>query len=207
MAAMPMQISRGELVASADQRVVMYGRTWEDYETLLKQRGDRSMPRMVYLDGAIELMTTSEDHERIKFIISRLAEVYMLDRGVRFGGYGQWTMKKREPEPEAAAIEADECYRLGSDQTRGRWPDLAIEVVWTSGGLDKLEAYRRIGVREVWSWEDGEISIHVLGASGYEPRLESEVIPGIDLVQIATFVDGPVDTAIHAYRAALTATL
>ncbi len=202
-----MQISRGELVANADQRVVMYGVSWDDYETLVKSRGNRAMPRMVYLDGALEIMTTSEDHEHIKSIIRSLAEVYMLEVGMDFSGYGHWTMKKREPEAEAAGIEADECYRLGRDQTRGRWPDLAIEVVWTSGGLDKLEAYRRIGVREVWYWEDGEIAVHVLEANGYEQREASVVVPGIDLAQIATFVDEPVrSTAIRNYRAARTPT-
>jgi hypothetical protein len=28
-------------------------------------------------------------------------------------------------------------------------PDIAIEVVWTSGGIDKLEVYRGLDVPEV----------------------------------------------------------
>jgi len=36
------------------------------------------------------------------------------------------------------------------------------EVVWTSGGIDKLEIYRRLGVGEVWRWKDSRIEIHVL---------------------------------------------
>jgi hypothetical protein len=32
-------------------------------------------------------------------------------------------------------------------------PDIAIEVIWTSGGIDKLEVYRKLGVREVWYYE------------------------------------------------------
>jgi hypothetical protein len=35
---------------------------------------------------------------------------------------------------------------IGADQTRGT-SDLAIEVTWTSGGIDKLEVYARLGVR------------------------------------------------------------
>ena len=29
-------------------------------------------------------------------------------------------------------------------------PELAIEVVYTSGGIDILKIYRRLGVKEVW---------------------------------------------------------
>src|SRR5205809_735720 len=105
-----MQIPKGEIVGTADQRVVMQRVSWDSYERLLEIRGDRSMPRMVYLDGALELMTTSEDHEDIKTRISRLLEVYMLEAGMEFGAYGQWTMRRKDRE---AGIEADECYRIG----------------------------------------------------------------------------------------------
>jgi Uma2 family endonuclease len=57
----------------------------------------------------------------------------------------------------------DECYIVGPDQNK-EVPDLALEVVWTSGGLDKLEIYRRLGVGEVWIWKDGRITVHALRA-------------------------------------------
>jgi hypothetical protein len=39
-----------------------------------------------------------------------------------------------------------------------------IEVVWTSGGLGKLEIYRRLGVGEFWQWKRGRIQVHLLVA-------------------------------------------
>lgn len=206
MVAMTIPIPDGEHVPTADQRVVMYGMSWEAYEALLELRGDRSRPRMAYLNGALELMTTTEHHERITRVIRALTDSYMLEIGMDFSAYGEWTMKKRGPDEEAAGIEADDCYRLGLDQTEGRWPDLAIEVVWTSGGIDKLEAYRRIGVHEVWFWKAGQIAIYVLTGGKYERRDHSEVIPGIDLALVARFVDEPVlSKAIREYREALRA--
>jgi Uma2 family endonuclease len=47
-------------------------------------------------------------------------------------------------------------------------PDLAIEVIWTSGGLDKREIYRALGVREVWFWRKGRLTVHALRPAGYE---------------------------------------
>ena len=149
-------------------------------------------------------MTTSRNHEQIKNILRALLEVYMVEAGMDFGSYGHYTMELPEPLEKAVAIEADECYLLGLDQSQDRWPDLAIEVIWTSGGVDKLEAYRRLGVREVWFWIDGEIDVHLLVGGRYERRDHSELVPGIDLAQLASYVDEPVlSKAIRAYGDAL----
>jgi Uma2 family endonuclease len=197
-------IPRGEYNLLADHRVVMGGVTWESYQKVLAIRGDGSRPRMAYLDGALELMTTSEDHERIKNFITRLAEMVMLEAGIKYVPYGEWTMRD---ELKAVGIEADECYRLGADQTRGRWPDLALEVIWTSGGIDKLEAYRRIGVREVWFWEPtSAITAYVLRDDTYQRQATSEQLHGIDLALVCALLDRPtLDEALQAFRTSLVA--
>ena len=50
------------------------------------------------------------------------------------------TLKQRDKQ---AGKEPDECYCLYTDKDI---PDLAIEVIYTSGGIDTLEIYRRIGI-------------------------------------------------------------
>lgn len=50
-------------------------------------------------------------------------------------------------------------YELGADRER---PDLAIEVVVTSGAIDKLEAYKRLQIPEVWFWENSRLSLYAL---------------------------------------------
>jgi len=81
---------------------------------------------------------------------------------------------------------------------------LAIEVVWTSGGIDKLEIYRKLGVREVWFWRRGQLSAHVLSGETYAQASESAVLPGLDLAELARFLDRPTASqAIREYRAAL----
>ena len=44
---------------SADHRIVLTSVTWEHYELELAMRGEKSVPRVAYLDGALELMRTS----------------------------------------------------------------------------------------------------------------------------------------------------
>ncbi|MGL5058390.1 MAG: hypothetical protein ACRC62_00310 [Microcoleus sp.] len=47
-----------------------------------------------------------------------------------------------------------------------------------------MEIYRRVGVREVWFWEDGVISIYCLRPTGYELVSKSELLPELDLRSI-----------------------
>lgn len=57
-------------------------------------------------------------------------------------------------------------------------PDLSIEVVFTSGGIDKLARYQALGVPEVWFWQDGTLALYHLRPSGYE-RIERSELPGL----------------------------
>jgi len=194
------KIAPGEYVPTADQRVVMYGVPWAHYEAQLALRGDAPVPRISYLDGTMELMTPSKDHERIKSYIGRLVEAYALARDIDLSPYGAWTLRQA---PKKAGVEPDECYLIGSDQGRDT-PDLVIEVIWTSGGIDKLEAYRRLGVSEVWFWKDGAIEGFVLQDDCYRTSSSSACLPGLELELLCSFLDRPTALqAVKAFRAAL----
>jgi Uma2 family endonuclease len=191
----PPPIPAGEYVPTADQRIVTYGVPWSHYEAQLALRGEGSVPRMAYLEGALELLSPSKEHERAKSYIGCLVEAYALERGIDLSPYGAWTLTSAATQ---SGVEPDECYIVGSDQSK-QLPDVAIEVVWTSGGLDKLEIYRRLGIGEVWFWKDGRIQIHVLRQERYEPVDRSPLFPDLDVGLLCSFLDRP--TAIQAVRA------
>lgn len=175
---------------------------WSDYQRFLEVRGDRSSPRIAYLEGALEIMSPSENHERIKSLIGCLVEVWCLERDVEFITVGSWTLEDKAVD---RGVEPDECYIFGPERGAVR-PDLAIEVIWTSGGINKLEIYRKLGVPEVWIWRRGKLTPHALRGESYEALAQSAVLPGIDLQQLAGFLDQPHPTtsaAIRAYREAL----
>jgi Uma2 family endonuclease len=190
-----MNPDRAAELASRDQRVIMYGIAWTGYEAQLALRGEAPVPRVAYLDGAMELMSPSRDHERLKSYIGCLIEAYALERGIDLSPYGAWTLRSA---PKQSGLEPDECYIVGSDQSAER-PDLAIEVIWTSGGLDKLEIYRRLEVPEVWVWRDGAITVYALRDGAYQAAARSTQLPGIDLQLLTSFLDQP--TAMQAVRA------
>jgi Uma2 family endonuclease len=195
-------VTPGEHTPTADQRVVLYGVSWAHFEAELAFRGNTSSPRISYLDGTMELISPSRDHERIKSYIGRLIEIFALKTGLDMSPYGSWTLKQAR---QRTGVEPDECYLIGSDQSRDT-PDLVIEVVWTSGGIDKLEAYQRLGVPEVWFWKDDGIAIYLLQSGAYQLSSTSKGLPNLDLAELVSFLDHPTAMqAIRAYRAALQA--
>ena len=184
-----------------DHVVQLYDVTWEDYERLLTIRGDKSAPRFTYLKGILEIMSPSRDHETIKSLIGCLIEAYCLECDIRFMPVGSWTLKERKEERGA---EPDECYIFGTAPVER--PHLAVEVEWTSGRLNKLEVYRKLGVQEVWYWRRGRIDPYALRDGHYQLLKQSTVLPDLDLQLLMSFLDRPTAyDAIRDFRAALTA--
>lgn len=189
---------------SEDHIVLLAHATWADYERLLRMRGEHSAPRIAFLEGMVEIMSPSDSHEGIKSLVARLVEAWCDVHAVDFSPFGAWTLKKKS---ERRGVEPDECYVIGDVRPRPSRPDFAIEVVWTGGGLDKLEIYRKLGVSEVWIWENGRLEAHVLGRGlRYQRRETSEILHGIDLAHLASFVtlSRPASRVIREYRGALT---
>jgi Uma2 family endonuclease len=182
-----------------DHTVQLRGVSWEDYERLLEVRGDHSAPRFTYLRGTLEIMSPSKDHEGIKSLIARLFEAWCIDRGIEIMPYGSWTLKDRKEERGA---EPDECYVFGTEPAER--PHLAIEVEWTSGGLDKLEVYKKLGVGEIWYWRKGAISVFVREKDDYQEVARSRLVPELNLELLASFLDRrSLTRAVRDFRAAI----
>ncbi|OCQ92117.1 hypothetical protein BCD67_19410 [Oscillatoriales cyanobacterium USR001] len=181
-----------------DQRIILYDVIWERYEQLSDMFiGEFS--RMIYLEGTLEIiMTNSPEHERLKTIIARLIETYAVEKRIALNGYGSTTFRRQATRRGA---EPDECYCLG---ILNEVPDIVIEIVLTSGGVDKLEVYRGLAVPEVWFWENDRFSLYHLREQGYESISRSEFLPELDLSLLIQYVGYSNQTeAIIAYREAL----
>lgn len=148
--------------------------TWREFKAV-EQLLDRPGYRLSFLDGVLEIRRRpGEPHEIVKERIAALVELYLLVAGFDFTPTGSMTL---ESEAGAVKREADESYKLAPGRVR---PDLVIEVVFTSGGIDKLEAYKRLKIPEVWFWEVYHLR-HQGNALDYERITNSEELKGIDL--------------------------
>ena len=170
-------------VSDIEQRVLLQGVSWQQYEALLSTLGD-GFPtlRLSYLEGTLEIMTNSPEHENLKKMIGMLVEAYLQETRTRFHAGGATTFRKAAKQ---RGLEPDECYCLGQKKD---FPDLAIEVVVTSGLVDKLEIYRGLGVTEVWQWQAGQLLIYHLRSAGYELIQASELLPDLDIGLLTRYV-------------------
>jgi Uma2 family endonuclease len=186
--------------------VVMHGVSWATYLAIDADRGHKKWPRLTYLDGELEIVSpTGHAHELRKTVIARFVEAYAGVTGREFNGYGNVTMQDRK---RRVGLAPDECYYVGPVDYAKR-PELAIEVVVTSGGLHKLAAYHRVGVREVWFWIHDAFQIYELRGRSYALIPQSELFPELDLIDLAARVRAPSTdanqtAAVEAYRAWLT---
>lgn len=166
-----------------EPRVLLDGVSWATY-VMLRDSVDSPGVRMTYLEGRLEIMSPSRAHEVEKKQIARLLELFCLERDIPLFGYGSTTFRKEE---EARGLEPDECYARGEDKAV---PDIALEVIKSHGAIDKLEIYRRLGVREIWLFEDGEFRILELQGSAYVPIAKSSVLPEAPLDRVAHYALG-----------------
>lgn len=159
---------------TTDQRIIHHGRTWEQFKLI--QKGFEGSPgiRLFYYNGMIEILMPGEDHEFFKTIIGFLIELFLVEQGIEFIPAGSMTQERQG----TASAQADESYWVGEKK---HVPDLSIEVIFTSGGPNKLERYKALGVPEVWFWEDGLFTLYHLRDKDYERIYRSELLALTDL--------------------------
>ncbi|GET42218.1 Uma2 family endonuclease [Microseira wollei] len=167
-----------------EERFITSGVSWQIYEALLEKLEDNSHYRVTYLDGVLEIVSPSIRHEKLKKRLATLLEFYLIEKRIKHSPMGSPTLKNRL---KNAGAEPDECYCIGEEKNI---PDLAIEVIITSGSIDKLENYRRLGVVEVWFWERNRLKLYhlreetpsaFLETYGDEQIASSELLPELSI--------------------------
>jgi len=171
---------------------------WQQYEAVLAKLEDDSHYRVTYLDGVLEIVSPSLRHEKLKKRLATLVEFYLIRKRIKHTPMGSPRVKKQL---KKVGAEPDECYCIGEEKSI---PDLAIEVIITSGSIDKLETYRRLGVTEVWMWKVNRLTLYrlreetpseFLETHGYEQITVSELLPelNIPLLERCVLVSGQIE--------------
>lgn len=163
------------LIEREAEPILISDLTWREFKAV-EQLIDRPGLRLSFLDGVLEIRKMPvKKHEIIKKRIASLVEIYLEFLGLDFTPTGSVTL---ENEFEKVKREGDESYELGANR---KHPDLVIEVVVSSGGINKLEAYKRLQIPEVWFWMNDELLFYSLGNDGYEAVSKSPLLPSLDV--------------------------
>jgi Uma2 family endonuclease len=182
-----------------DQCVEWHGLDWKGYVTMLRLRGERHIPRMIYLDGSLYLVTTSFPHERLAERLGLFVMEVVVGLDIPCVPAGQTTFRKRK---KRGGVEGDKTFYLANEaRVRGKDkidlrvdppPDLASEAVRTHAATAAVEVYRRLGVPEVWVCDDKRFRILVRQANGrYAEAGASAAFPFLSPGEIDEWVRRP----------------
>jgi Uma2 family endonuclease len=160
--------------------------SWEQFKGIEAQLKDNRNVRLSYLSGILEIMSPIGDkHEKVKSTLGLLLEAYIREKGIRFYKRGGFTLE----EPGYASGTADESYSIGTER---EIPDIVIEVIVTSGTINRKKLYKPKKVPEVWFWKSNEIKIFRLNEQGeYEEVDRSGFFPELDKSLLLHYIAMP----------------
>ncbi|MEG4962129.1 MULTISPECIES: Uma2 family endonuclease [unclassified Microcoleus] len=183
-----------QTLAPPEQIVHLSGISWQTYETLLAEIGDRQI-RLRYNRGNLEIMVPSPEHERFKTIMGRFVETLAEELEVRIEPLGSTTFKR----PELSGAEPDECFYIQNisavkgkkriDLTQDPPPDLVVEIDITSRSENSLQVYTDLGVPEVWIYNGSRLRINRLENGEYVESEISLAFPSLPILEIVRFLE------------------
>lgn len=146
---------------TTEQRFVMGGISWDAYVTISDTLDEHVGVRTIFNDGRLIFMGKSPRHEWLSDCLGHLVMAIAIHFGIPCEPAGKATYRRREQE---AGLEGDRTFHLGINAERMRGgrnydftadppPDLAIEVEVSHPADDAIEAWRRVGVPEVWRFD------------------------------------------------------
>jgi Uma2 family endonuclease len=171
------------------QRLLLQDVTWQEFETILEELGDRRGSRLAYDNGTLEMMMPLPEHEDDKEIVGDLIKALLEELDIEFRSLGSTTFKKNQTQ----GLEPDQCFYIQNEAAiRGKKridlsvdppPDLAIEIDVTSRTHPSI--YEALEVPELWRFDRGKLQINVLqSGSSYALVAESLNFPGLPLGEV-----------------------
>lgn len=183
-------------ISSPEQLVILDSVTWDTYERLITEHGERCGTRFTYNEGVLQIMVVSSRHERPNRTLATLVEVLAEEWGVDIARLGSMTFKRKDLQK---GFEPDSCFYIQhADAIRGRVeidllvdpaPDLSIEVDITSGSLNRFPIFAAAGIPEVWRFDANRVAIFRLESGVYVEAANSLAFPAVTGEILTHFLD------------------
>ncbi len=177
-----------------EQSVHISGISWQTYESLLAEIGDRQI-RVTYNRGNLEIMVPSPEHEVYKEVLGRFVETLAEELDVKIQPLGSTTFKR----PELSGVEPDKCFYIQNisaikgkkriDMNQDPPPDLVVEIDITSRSENSLQIYADLGVPEVWIYNGVRFRINRLENGEYVECEISLAFPSVAVLEIVRFLE------------------
>ena len=179
----------------AEDRVILHNVSWQTFENLLADIGDRRKTLFHYLNGTLEIMSPLSLHEGSNRFIDDLIRALADELEIDLRKLGSLLMKI--PELKLGA-EPDSCYYIQNEPTiRGKEviivgqdppPDLVLEVDITNPSDRRLPIYALLGVPEVWRYDGYSLEFLALENGEYQLIDKSLSFPDLPAAIIVEYV-------------------
>ncbi len=180
------------VVSSPERLVILDNVSWETYERLIDEHGERCGTRFTFDEGVLQIMVVSSRHEEpnrtLAFLVDVLAEEWNID--VR--RLGSMTFKRKDL---LKGFEPDSCFYIQhADDVMNRAdikllvdppPDLIIEVDITRESLNRFPIFAAVGIPEVWRFDGARVIFYLLESNAYIETANSLAFTALDS-EIAT---------------------
>lgn len=191
-------------------RILLHNVSWDRFERLLEDLGESRSAKVAYDDGTLEIMTPLPEHEYFKELWSDSVKDIADELDQDYGCYGSTTWRRKL---QRVGLEPDNCFYFQNEAlVRGRVdidletdppPDLALEIDLTSKSLPRLPIYLRLGVPEIWCYDDGQLSIRVLQDGDYALSQRSLIFPQLDIQALPQLIEQHRQAGHRAVRKAV----
>jgi Uma2 family endonuclease len=179
----------------AENRVILNNISWDTFERLLADIGDRRKTLFHYINGTLEIMSPLSLHEGSNHFIEALLGVFTDELEIDMRRLGSLLMKI--PDLKLGA-EPDSCYYIQNEPIiRGKEviivgqdpaPDLVLEVDITNPSDRRLPIYALLAVLEVWRYDGYSLEFLALENGAYQPIEKSLSFPDLPAAIIVEYV-------------------
>ena len=104
-----MLLELNQLVVQPGQQFLLKNVSWQMYENILEELGERRAARVNYSQGLLEIMTPLPEHEDDKEIIGDLVKALLEELDIEFRPLGSTTYKNKQM---SGGVKADQCFYI-----------------------------------------------------------------------------------------------
>ncbi len=180
----------------ANERRILYGVTWAEYQKLLDDLGEHRSVLVSFSKGVLEIMPLSLGHELYKESISRFVSILMEELDINIQPAGSTTLQLESlesgVEPDTSFFIRHADYMIGKDThdlLEDPPPDLVVEIDVSRPRYSKKEIYARMGVPEFWQYNGQTFKIFALDEDEYVEVDHSPSFPFIRSGDLAALLE------------------
>ena len=179
----------------AEQRILLHHVSWETFECLLADIGDRRKTLFHYINNTLEIMSPLSLHEGSSHFFDKLLTIYVDELNIDMRCLGSLLMKI--PELKIGG-EPDSCYYIKNEPVirekedvivgQDPPPDLVLEVDITNPSDRRLPIYALLGIPEIWLYDGYDLAFFALESGKYLPITKSLSFPHLPAAIIVEYL-------------------